>query len=444
MDTQTYTPENSDERLVWLAITGTYFFWFLGAMYLVAPVIGWILVLRMLGRLLFYAEGCRISLPIVSWIFAMLLMLLALVIGHLVEHLGIAQLIKSSIGWAKGWALLAVFPLIGGLQIRPQLIYRACCVVGKHTLILFPLFVLAWLLHLPTTLYVSPLSIVGGPGPEFFAVSLYEIDPGSGMPRWRLFTPWAPALGMVGNFYFLFALQETNKRYRFYGLAGSILMVLISQSRLAILCCLALVCYFNFIRYAKSPWLYLLVSPVFLLAGIFGESVLSSIEASIHSVKAARADSTRVREALGQIALERWANEAIVWGHGIVERGPHMVEYMPIGSHHTWYGLLFVKGIVGAFALAVALFVSVLSLLPSLMQSRLSAVGMAVLMILLLYTFGENLEILAYLFWPGLIVLGIAHNQAKKAASLRHKSLLQGPSQQPSQQSSEATQPSAD
>ncbi|AEG09452.1 O-antigen ligase domain-containing protein [Shewanella sp. SP2S2-4] len=413
MDTQTLTPENPDERVVWLAITGTYIFWILGAMYLIAPVIGWILVLKIIGRVLFHAEGIRISFPVISWIGAMLLMLFALVIGHLIEGLGLAQLIKSSIGWAKGWALLAIFPLIGGMQIRPELIYRASCVVGKHTLILFPLFILAWRVGLPSTLYVSPLSIIGGPGPEFFSVSLYEIDPGSGIPRWRLFTPWAPALGMVGNLYFLFALQETDKRYRLYGIIGSIIMVLISQSRLAILCCFALIVYFNFIRYAKYPWLYLLLSPVFLLAGVLGETVLSTIESSIHSVKAARADSTRVREALGNIAVERWANEAVIWGHGIVERGPHMVEYMPIGSHHTWYGLLFVKGIVGAIALALPLIVSVCCLLSSVMQSRLSAVGMAIILILLLYTFGENLEILAYLFWPGLVILGAAHTQTK-------------------------------
>jgi hypothetical protein len=38
----------------------------------------------------------------------------------------------------------------------------------------------------------------------------------------------------------------------------------------------------------------------------------------------------------------------------------------------------------------------------------LAKVGMAILMLLMLYTFGENLEILAYLFWPGLIILGKA------------------------------------
>ncbi|MGS0730738.1 O-antigen ligase domain-containing protein, partial [Shewanella sp. 0m-11] len=145
-----------------------------------------------------------------------------------------------------------------------------------------------------------------------------------------------------------------------------------------------------------------------------GLYVVDKVQQSVEAFKAARAGSTRVRQELANIALERWANEAVVWGHGIVERGPHLVEYMPIGSHHTWYGLLFVKGIVGAIALAVPLLVSLLALLKTLFSSRLSAVGVAIILQLILYTFGENLEILAYLFWPGLVIVGAALKEGSK------------------------------
>jgi hypothetical protein len=33
--------------------------------------------------------------------------------------------------------------------------------------------------------------------------------------------------------------------------------------------------------------------------------------------------------------------------------------------------------------------------------------GLTMLLVIFLYTFGENLEILAYLFWPGLIAIGM-------------------------------------
>ncbi|WP_394494359.1 hypothetical protein [Shewanella sp. ENK2] len=208
MDSQTIITENVDEKIIYNCISFSYLFWLLGALYVIAPVIAWILFLRLLVKKLDNQPAFRISITHYVWVLGMWVMLIALVVGHLQFGLGTGKLIKSSIGWAKGWALLAIFPLIGCLPIRPEIIYRASCRVCKHTIMLFPVFVFAWVAGLPSTLYVSPLSIIGGPGPEFFSVSLYEIDPGSGVPRWRLFTPWAPALGMLGNLYFIFALQE--------------------------------------------------------------------------------------------------------------------------------------------------------------------------------------------------------------------------------------------
>jgi hypothetical protein len=90
----------------------------------------------------------------------------------------------------------------------------------------------------------------------------------------------------------------------------------------------------------------------------------------------------------------------------VVERGPHLVEYMPIGSHHSWYGLLFVKGIVGLLALAIPLLVTLIALLRR--EGGTADTGLRILLLLFFYTFGENLEILSYLYWPGIVMLGIA------------------------------------
>ncbi|PMG29779.1 capsular biosynthesis protein [Shewanella sp. 10N.286.52.C2] len=424
MDPQTIVAQNVDEKIIYNSIVYSYLFWLFGALYVIAPVIAWVLFARLLYKKISGQQTYRISISHYVWVFGMLFMLIALVVGHLDFGLGIGKLIKSSIGWAKGWALLAIFPLIGCLSIRPEIIYRACCRVCKHTILLFPLFLIAWKVGLPSTLYVSPLSIIGGPGPEFFSVSLYEIDPGSGVPRWRLFTPWAPALGMLGNLYFIFAVQEKGSRWKKWGIAGSLLMVLMSQSRLGLVCYFALIGFFTLFKLVRSPLLYFLLSPLMLLIGVVGEATINKIQISIAAIKAARADSTRVRQALADIAVERWMNEAVIFGHGIVERGPHMVEYMPIGSHHTWYGLLFVKGVVGAVALAIPMLVTFLILLIRLFSQPMARVGMAILLMLSLYTFGENLEILAYLFWPGLIVLGMTLRAEEPEAVLKKAAAL--------------------
>ena len=422
MDTQALLPATAEERVVWHAIRATYLFYLLGALYAVAPVLGWGLLLLALRRL-WRGEtlnpalpGDRLPLAIWLWLGGMLVMLLALLVGHMDFLLGTAKTVKSSIGWAKGWALLAIFPLLGCLQIRAAIIYRASMHVCLHTLLLLPLFIGAWLVGLPQTPYVSPLQVIGGPGPEFFALSLYEIDPGSGAPRWRLFTPWAPALGFVANIFFIFALQEKNLRWRVIGIAACLAMILMSGSRLALVSLLLVWLASWLLSRLRSTLAPFVAAAAATLGGLTAVPMLEAFERFWQAFRAARADSTRVREALARIAVDRWSTDAPVWGHGIVERGPHLVEFMPIGSHHSWYGLLFVKGIVGALALAIPLLYSLVELVWWSGRLAAARTGLAMVLLLLLYTFGENLEILAYLIWPALIVIGIAHRDIRCAS----------------------------
>jgi hypothetical protein len=407
-------PENFEEKVVWWSIVGTYGFYVIGGLYILAPAIAWVLLGVLIVRLVLQTDETppedRISISDSHWVWVagMVVMEVALIVGHYDYDIGMDSLIKSSIGWAKGWALLAVFPLLGCLKIRLSLLSRAACLVGVQTLLFFPFFVVAYLGHLPDTPYVSPLQAVGGPGPEFFALNLYEIDPSNGLPRWRLFTPWAPALGFVANIYFFLALEEEDKRWRWAGIAACVLMCVVSSSRLALLALPAVWLLKKLLSHLSHPTVLISLGFIATIAGIFSTTILDTIDSFSAAFSGARADSSRVRAALGRIAQYRWQTEAPIWGHGIVERGPHMVEYMPIGSHHTWYGLLFVKGIVGFVALAVPLLWAFCLLLVRAQKSKTSAIGLAMVMIILFYTFGENLEILAYLFWPGLVTLGIA------------------------------------
>lgn len=407
-------PINFPERIIWYSIIGTYGFYLIGGLYIVGSVLGWILLIYLGKRLWEQTEATppdeRITIPwtIWVWIGGMLSMEVALIAGHFNFDLSTSLLIKSSIGWAKGWAILAIFPLIGLLNIRPQLLWRAACIVCFQTLIFSPVFFLAYLLHLPEMPYVSPLRIVGGPSEEFFAFRLYEIDPSNGLPRWRLFTPWAPALGFIANIYFFMTLQETNKKWRWLGIFGSIFMCIISASRLALLCITVVFLLTWFLTNLARPFVLIALGFLSLLSSLITTTLFSSYEAFKQKFTEARPDSSRVRETLAEIAVYRWWNEASIWGHGVVEQGPHLVEYMPIGSHHTWYGLLFVKGIVGFLALAFPLGCSFLDFLVKSQKSETAKVGLSMILILFLYTFGENLEILAYLFWPALVIMGIA------------------------------------
>lgn len=409
-------PHNVPERLVWWSIILTYPIWIIGGLYVVGSVLCWLLLvcllIKILARMDHPEENEEISIsPVIwLWIIGMIIMQVALIAGHVNFNLGTGIIIKSSIGWAKGWAALALYPLAGALPIRSSIPTRAICIVGFHTLLIMPLLLLTPNLGLPEVLYVSPLRAIGGPGNEFFDVPLYEIDGSTGDLRWRLFAPWGPALGFVGNINFMICLQEKNRKWKILGIIGSILMCFVCKSRLAQLSIILIPLTTAIIARLRQPFMLITLGVVSYLGGIFATSILTAVSDYWEGFKGARAGSTRVRFALKRIAFHRWETEAPIWGHGVVEGGPHLVEYMAIGSHHTWAGVLFVKGLVGFVALAVPMLVTLLDLLRRAASAsyRLGSTGLGVIIILFMYTFGENLEILVYLYWPGMLVMGMA------------------------------------
>jgi hypothetical protein len=414
--------QNTAERLIVVAITGSWALWFVGGLYIVGPALGWTLA-AMAGWHL-YSAGHRKGTPapvaigwtVWLWLAGMAAMLIILWAGHAQYALGTGQTIKSSIGWAKGWALLALFPFAGSvLPIRLSVLARAVCRLGAQTLLLLPLFLLAPSLGLPQTLWVSPLKILGGAGDEYFAVILYTLEPGTGAARWQFFAPWSPAAGLVAIIHILCALEERDLRWKVTGIFAGIMMALMSQSRLALLA-LAIVWPMAWLAsklYEAKAWFA--AAPTLLLAGWFAPALSAMMTQAQADFAGARADSSRVRATLGRIAVERWQNEAYWFGHGIVERGPHLVEYMPIGSHHSWYGLLFVKGVLGAAALALPMAATLLATARAAMISREGRLGFAMALVYLMYSFGENLEVVSYLGWPALLIIGMALRHPEKA-----------------------------
>jgi hypothetical protein len=408
-------PENHEEKVIYYSILWTWGFYFLGALYLVGPIVGWYLAYRALIRYLGIATGpCKrptaIPWGVVVWWVSMGAMLFALVAAHFSFDLGLASLLKSSIGWAKGWALMAVFPWIGAmLPIRAQIVYRATNKLALQTLLLAPVFLLAGAtLRGMSPVFISPLQIVGGPGPEFFRMELYSIDTTNGNLRWSFFAPWSPAAAFIANVSLAFALYERSRFFKWVGVASCLVISVMSQSRLAIVAVPGLIVLLAVLCNLTRPLTLGVASILSTLGALLAEPIMSIVEQFTQKFNAARASSTRVRALLRSIALHRWQEEAPIFGHGVVEKGPHIVEDMPIGSHHSWYGLLFVKGAVGFAALAVPLAWTFLELVVKAQADRVARCALGVLIIIIFYTFGENLEILSYLFWPGLVVIGIA------------------------------------
>jgi len=409
------SPQNPAESLLYKALIWTWPFYAIGALYAVGPVLGWTAgALALLAAYLGPAmredlqPATTVSGLIWIWGLGMAVMLLALWVGHLDWGLGTKQTIKSSIGWAKGWALLALFPLVGAiLPIRRTLLIRGQCVVGAWTLALAPILLMAPYIGLPEKIFTSPFKVLGGPGPEYFSVYFFTYDPSSWTPRWQFYAPWSPFAALLGVIMVLFAMEEENRNWKAAGIAAGVLMILASKSRMGLVGLVACTVGPRLLPLVLKGWAWHVTAALTASLAVVGTALLSFVKNGITAFKEARADSTRVRETLQRIAEERWQNDAFWFGHGTVQPGPHLVEYMPIGSHHTWFGLLFVKGVVGFLALAVPLGLHICVVMADAARNPRGRLPLGILMTMVLLSFGENIEIEAYMLWPGLVMLGV-------------------------------------
>lgn len=407
-------PENLFEIIVWRTLTLTWVFYAFGALYVVGPALAWILA-GFAGLSLYLGVAIREELRVTGpvpwlvwlWIAGMLVMLVALWVGHVDWGLGLKKTIKSSVGWAKGWALLALFPLVGAvLPIRREVLVRAQCVLGLWTLLIAPVLLIAPYIGMPERIFTSPLKAVGGPGPEYFSVYFFTFDPASWTPRWQFYAPWSPFAAILGVLSVLFALEEKHRGWMLAGVGAGILMILASKSRMGLVGLVFCTIGPRMLPLVIKSWAWLALSGVVASFAIWGAAAVDLGKAGVQGFKSARADSTRVRETLQRIAWERWQSDAVWFGHGTVQPGPHIVEYMPIGSHHTWYGLLFVKGLVGFLALLVPLVAHTFVVAVDATRFVRGRLPLGIMMTMILLSFGENLEIEAYMLWPALIMLG--------------------------------------
>ncbi len=415
MVSTTCHPQNTSEKLIYTTISYSWGLWLIGGLYIAGPLLGWALA-YLVAKAYYTApqqpphlRPAAMPWPIWIWLIGMGAMLLILFVGHSNFSLGTAATIKSAVGWAKGWALLALFPMAGAvLEIRPEVIYRAICRLGRQTLILLPFFLAAPVLGLPQKLWVSPLKILGGAGDDYFAVILYTLEPGVGTARWQFFAPWSPAAGMIAIIYILCAIEERDPKWKATGIVAGVAMALLSQSRLALVAIAVIWPLAWLVSKLDRPIAWFAAAPLAMIGGWFAPALINIAVQAQSDFSGARADSSRVRATLGRIAVERWRHEAYWFGHGIVERGPHLVEYMPIGSHHSWYGLLFVKGILGLYALAIPMIATLFACSLAAIRGGYGRIGLSMALVYTLYSFGENLEVLTYICWPALVLMGCA------------------------------------
>lgn len=407
-------PQNLEEKVVWYYLTGTYVLYFMGAQHLLASMVAWLLGFYTLYKVWNQTdetpESERITIPIGVWVWivAILVIEISIIGSHLDFQMGLGRIIKTTINlYGRTWVLFALFPLIGCLKIRPRLIYRGVCIVCLQSIFFIVIAHIAESAGIPGPLYTSPLAKVGG-ADIFYKVFLYPWS----TQRLYLFTPWAPALGLVGSLYFFLAWADPNKKWRLIGTVGAAAMAWVSGSRLSNICLVVIPFLTWFLARISQPVVLGGAGAMSFVMGLFGPRIIIFLEDFKRDFDSQRADSSQVRADLANITLYRWRTEAPIWGRGIIEpKGPRVVEEMPIGSHHHWFGLLFLHGVVGFLAFACAMLWTFLEVFIRAQSSKTARVALSLLFVYFAYSFGENLEILAYITWPALVIIGITLNE---------------------------------
>ena len=408
-------PQNLPEKLIWWYMICTYPIYYLGGQYLLAPLLGYFLawcVLKLWWNQTSVTppeEKTTIPIAVWLWIIGILVIEIALIVGHVNFDLGLGKTISSSVNrWLRTWTLLPIFMLVGCLNIRPQLIYRAACIMCIQS---FFLAVFASMIRMPDVIYTSPLSVFGGG--DFYDVYIFGslLDNGSEF-RLSLFAPWAPALGLVANVYFFLASQEKNPTLKWLGMLGAVVMIVGSVSRLAIICLPLTLGLTWFLLNIYRPIVQLATGLSAFLGGFLAPTAIYYLQLAREKFSNARPGSSRIRTTLGRIAVNRWQNEALIWGHGTVgDFGPQVTSFIAIGTHNTWFSILFDHGLVGCLSLAIPLCWTAIELVLKAHKSPLAKVGLNIILVLTVFTVGENIDGLTYLYWPGLIVLGISLNE---------------------------------
>ena len=406
-------PQNFPEAVVWYYIIGTYGIYLLGAHYFLTAFMGSVLLFYLLRKWWRQTdatpESARIAIAPVAWawLVAMLIVELALVVGHFNYDLSIPQIIKSSSHWFRTWAIFAIFPLVGHLNIRPQIIYRAICILCLQGIILVCLGTITSLANVPQLSYVSPLIVSGGDIEHYEVIVIQNVIG----DRLHLFAPWETALGMAANIYFLFACQEKNKIWRWIGITGSILTIVLSYSRLAIVCLPFVFVFVWFLTNFLRPWVQLSSSVLCFVGGLVAVNIINGIEwfeRTVNSIRKDSSSSSRTRGLIYDMTLDKWRNEAPIWGHALnAEKGPGALAHMPIGSHQTWYGMLYTHGLVGFIPFILVMVWSFIDLLIKAQQDTEARLALSILIVIVLSSFTDNIQLFAYMYWAGLLTIGI-------------------------------------
>lgn len=425
-------PQNIPEKVIWYLAIATCPLYLIGSLYIIVPLVGLVFTVYALWQYRVqtdatpFQERVFISPSAWVWLVAGLIIEFAMMVGHINFDWGFKLMVFSTINnWYRRWAIIPMFILMGQFWIRPKLIYRAGCIIALEAAVFIVGGTILANLGVPEIDYISPLSAFGG-GTDHYHIRLFQ---NALEERIYGFAPWYTATGTLGNFFFFLAWSEKHKTWRNAGIISALIMVLVSQSRAALLCIPFVLTVVWLARNIFYPKVQIFSSLACFSLGIFSFEIGKLLDFMQEQFTNFRGKdslySSRTRNILYRMTIKAWWNDAPIWGHGRVpEYGPRVVGNMPIGTHNTWLGGLYTFGLVGFTAFAVATLFSLFNLILRARQSNVARVGLCLFISLFVSSFTDSIEYITYIYWLALLFIGVSLRQRQEEVVNRQLSIF--------------------
>jgi O-Antigen ligase len=401
---------SSTERVVYWSIVLTPVWWLLGIQPLFYPAV----VIFLLASAFDLDKVIRGSLPacVWAWLGMAVVMLWTAILGLYEMGFPLKETAAGAVTFLKSYFFIfACLVLPFWTKLRVQVLTRAVSWMAASYLIATAIQMVLLAVGVRDVV-LTPLLARLIPGEKSsLLITLASIRPffGIPLPRTVLYTPDPPILGICSLLCFFICLGESNRRLRNAALAGSLCGLVVSFSRLALICLpvafLIIICFRSAI--AREVYLWL-ASVTFLICGFLGLTVGDLINKQLEIFDSARAESSKVRALVVSKTFEAWQEKPWL-GWGLIRGSINVYDdtYITLGSFSSYTAVLYLHGIVGFVVLVVAMIMTLFSFYaPAVRGDTLSKRSFACLAILYLQMNSVPLSWIAVFLWFFFLWLG--------------------------------------
>lgn len=408
------------EWVIYWSIVLTPLWWLLGIQTLLFMLIPVYLCIRGfdLDRIL----SQRLPIAIWAWMMVCMITLSLGLIALANLGLPIGRIVSTLVTFTKGYFLVFACMITPFWhRVRIKVISRAVCWVSFSYLITLSVQVFCLFAHIWKDPIAPPLAklIPGDKMSLLIKPAVWQKFFGILLPRTCLYTADPPIPAICGLLFYYICRGEENKRLRIMGVTGSVVAVIVSQSRLAWVCFPLTILTSAFFQHFFARQLSLWgMTGVSTLSAMLGITIKEMLNKPMEVFNSARAESSADRARVVGATLKAWQDYP--WfGWGIPQGSVKWYIYdIELGSFSTYAAMLYLQGYFGFTFFMFALF-STLSTCAAVGINGSVTGARAVGALLGLYFLMESLPLtwVAVYFWVFFIWIGaiFAENMDSRA-----------------------------